>query len=183
MVPIDSPDNHRISDERRPARRSGTVAIIAVVLALLTGSVAGALSNAVRHPLRVDPPEHSGRIALLANDYYEQVNLLLSGKGPDGLKQVIAAGYAGHQAGGAELERAGDLLAQLDDLRAIFPKAHLETRLISTSRDTAVVQVTLLGTAGGSVLVEFVVNSLLTSQPRKQATQVDNPVCVGPQQG
>ena len=37
--------------------------------------------------------------------------------------------------------------------------------------------------AGGTVVVEFYVNTILTTAPRKRDTVVDNPVCVPPQAG
>jgi hypothetical protein len=153
MVSIDSPTGLRAPVERgRSSRVSGAIVAVAIVLALLTGSVGAALTNVVRHPLRVAPPENSGRLTLLAEDYYEQLNQLLAGKGSDGLRNVIGAGYTGHRVGNADPENSDDLLAQLDDLHAIFPEARLETNVIATGRDTAVVQVTLLGAVGGSVL-------------------------------
>ncbi len=74
--------------------------------------------------------------------------------------------------------QVSDGLAPL--LQAITPG----TRVYDVGR-TVCVEPTTDATiaAGGSMLVEFTVNTVLARPPRKQDTQVDNPVCIAPSEG
>jgi hypothetical protein len=131
---------------------SRRVVAIALVLALLTGLVAGQLASVLHQPFEIAPVQGSGRLELLAADYYDAANGLLAGDGSDRFEAIVGADYVGHVDVSQTLERKDELLAHLEDLHSAFPRARMETQVVSSSVDLAVMRVEVVGATQGMLL-------------------------------
>ncbi len=131
------------------SRRAVTIAL---VLALMTGLVAGQLASVLHQPFEIVPVQGSGRMALLVDDYYDAVNSLLAGEGSDLLETIVGTDYVGHAGVSETIERKDELLAHLEDLHSTFPKAHLKTQVVSSSVDLVVMRIELVGATQGMLL-------------------------------
>ena len=124
----------------------------ALVLALLTGLMAGQLASVLRQPFEIAPVHGSGKLTLLAGDYYDAVNGLLAGDGSDRFEAIVGTDYVGHAGVDETLERKDELLAHLENLHSVFPRARLETQVVSSSVDLVVMRVELVGATQGMLL-------------------------------
>ncbi len=91
-------------------------------------------------------------MTLLAGDYYDAVNGLLAGDGSDLLEAIVGTDYVGHTGVDETLERKDELLAHFADVHAVFPRAHLEAQVVSSSVDLVVMRIELAGTSQGTLL-------------------------------
>ncbi len=89
---------------------------------------------------------------LLAGDYYDAVNGLLAGDGSDLLEAIVGTDYVGHAGVDETLERKDELLAHFEDLHSVFPRAHLEAQVVSSSVDLVVMRIELVGASQGMLL-------------------------------
>jgi predicted ester cyclase len=133
----------------RTAPTSRRAVYCAIVLALLTGLVAGQLAAPSHHDFGSPALAPSAKAALLAADYYGAVNRYLQGDHPDRLETLIRPDYIGHPVENAAGENRDELLARLDGVKRMFPSLQLNAEVLSADSRLVVVRVTINGTSGG----------------------------------